>query len=63
VEREEAVTEALTELGLQRRPFMLENEGVQVMRAAPWARVHMPDSIPLTMDGVQVEVGLRTGQA
>jgi len=57
VERQEAVTEVLTELGLQRRPFMLEDEGVQVMRAAPWARMHMPDSIPLTMDGVQVEVG------
>jgi len=36
-ERQEAVTGALSELGLQRWPLALEDTGVQVMRAAHWA--------------------------
>ncbi len=32
------VTEALTALGLQRRPFLFENEGVQIMQGIPWTR-------------------------
>ncbi len=56
VNRQEAVTEALTKLGLQRRPFTLENEGVQIMQAAPWARPHVPSHIPLIMEGIQVEI-------
>ncbi len=37
-ERQDAVTEALTALGLQRRPFALEEEGVQILQGIPWTR-------------------------
>ncbi len=37
-EHQNAVTEALTALGLQRRPFLMENEGVQIMQGIPWTR-------------------------
>ena len=36
VEQQEAVTEALSDLGLQRRPFAFDREGVQVMQAVTW---------------------------
>lgn len=35
---QDAVTEALVALGLQRRPFAFENEGVQIMQGIPWTR-------------------------
>jgi len=56
-DQQEAVTEALTELGLQRRLFMLESEGVQVMQVVPWARPDVPHHIPLVMEGVRVGAG------
>lgn len=56
-QQQEAVTKTLTELGLQRRPFMLDHEGVQVMQAITWPRLHVPNRIPLFMEGVQVDVG------
>jgi hypothetical protein len=34
-EQQEAVTDALTALGLQRRSFELDTDGVQVMEASP----------------------------
>lgn len=37
-ERQDAVAEALTALGLQRRPFAFESEGVQIMQGVPWVR-------------------------
>jgi len=55
VDRQKAVVEALETLGLQRRLFTLEEQGVQVMQATSWARPHVPHRIPLTMEGVQVE--------
>ncbi|MGD1991555.1 MAG: GHMP kinase [Anaerolineae bacterium] len=36
LERQEAVDDALSELGLQRRPFAFDDEGVQVMQAMAW---------------------------
>ncbi len=57
-DRQEAVTKALTALGLQRRPFTFESEGVQVMQAMPWSRPHASHRIPLIMEGAQmVEIG------
>lgn len=37
-ERQNQVTEVLTSLGLQRRPFTFENEGVQILQGIPWTR-------------------------
>ena len=54
-ERQAAVIDALTELGLQYRSFTFENDGVQVMQASPWQGPHMPHRIPLVMEGMQVE--------
>ena len=55
-ERQSAVTEALTELGLQLRSFTFDHEGVQVMQGVSWTRPHLPNRIPLVMDGVKVGV-------
>jgi D-glycero-alpha-D-manno-heptose-7-phosphate kinase len=54
-ERQEAVTEALTKLGLQYRAFAFVNEGVQVMQANPWPGPHVPHRIPLVLEGMHVE--------
>jgi hypothetical protein len=54
-DRQEAVSEALTELGLQRRPFTLDRDGVQVMEAVPWEPRHLPGSFPLAIQGTPVE--------
>jgi D-glycero-alpha-D-manno-heptose-7-phosphate kinase len=54
-ERQEAVIEALTELGLQHRSFKFENDGVQVLQASPWLGSHMPHRIPLAIGGMQTE--------
>jgi D-glycero-alpha-D-manno-heptose-7-phosphate kinase len=56
-ERQEAVTEALTELGLQRWPFTLDGKGVQVMEAVPWSRQHVPHHVPLVMEGSRIGTG------
>jgi D-glycero-alpha-D-manno-heptose-7-phosphate kinase len=53
-DRQDAVTEALTALKLQRRPFRLENQGVQVMEGVPWSRDHVPSRVPLVMEGTQI---------
>jgi len=45
-ERQDAVTEAATALGLQRWPFALEREGVQVMQLVPWSRQPMMSAMP-----------------
>jgi D-glycero-alpha-D-manno-heptose-7-phosphate kinase len=37
-ERQQAVTEALAALGVERWPVLLEDEGVQLMQLVPWAR-------------------------
>ncbi len=57
VDQQEAVTQALTSLGLQHRPFTLDNEGVQVMQAMSWPRPHALNRVPLFMENAQVEVG------
>ena len=49
-ERQEAVTEALDRLGLQRRDFAFDTEGVQVMQAVPWQRA--PYSLERHMSSV-----------
>ena len=36
LERQDAVTESLAELGLQRRFFAPEDHGVQILQAIPW---------------------------
>lgn len=55
-ERQEAVTEALTGLGLQRRTFAFEDDGVQVMQAAPWPGPHTPQHhIPFIVEGLPIE--------
>lgn len=36
--RQDEITEALTALGLQRRPFAFEDEGVQILQGIPWTR-------------------------
>jgi D-glycero-alpha-D-manno-heptose-7-phosphate kinase len=56
-EQQGAVTEALKELGLQRWPFALDRDGVQVMRATSWSRNHVANGIPIVMEGVQLDVG------
>jgi D-glycero-alpha-D-manno-heptose-7-phosphate kinase len=56
-DRQEAVTEALTALGLQRRPFTLDHEGVQVMEGVPWSRRHVSPRIPLVMERSQIGAG------
>jgi len=57
VERQRAVTDALEGLGLQRRPFTFDHQGVQVMQAAPWPQQHALHRIPLNMGKVQIGVG------
>ena len=52
--QQEEVTEVLTGMGLQRRLFTLDDQGVQVMEAVPWSRQHMPQRVPLAMEGSQV---------
>jgi D-glycero-alpha-D-manno-heptose-7-phosphate kinase len=37
-EQQQAVTEALAALGVERWPLLLEEEGVQLMQLVPWAR-------------------------
>jgi len=44
-DRQEEVTKALTELGLQYRPFTLEHHGVQVMQAEPWSGARLQNPI------------------
>ncbi len=56
-ERQEAVTDALTELGLRRRAFSFEDDGVQVMQAAPWSGPHVSHRIPFVMEGVHIDAG------
>ena len=53
-DRQEAVAEALTALGLQRWPFKLEHQGVQVMEGVPWSRQQVPNRVPLVMEGSQI---------
>jgi D-glycero-alpha-D-manno-heptose-7-phosphate kinase len=54
-ERQEAVTTALEDLGLQRRPFSFDQDGVQVMEAVPWERRHVATRVPLPMKGMQIK--------
>ena len=56
-DRQEAVTEALTTLGLRRWPFTLDDEGVQVMEAVPWSRQHVSHHFPIVMQGNQIKAG------
>ena len=56
-DRQGAVTEALTALGLQRRPFTFESQGVQVMEAVPWSRQHVQHGVPLAMEGIRIGIG------
>jgi D-glycero-alpha-D-manno-heptose-7-phosphate kinase len=37
-EQQQAVTEALAAVGVERCPLLLEDEGVQLMQLLPWAR-------------------------
>jgi D-glycero-alpha-D-manno-heptose-7-phosphate kinase len=53
-DRQEAVTEALVALGLQRWPLALDDQGVQVMEAVPGSRQHAPSRVPLVMEGTQI---------
>lgn len=41
-ERQPAVKHALTELGLQHRPFGMEDKGVQTMQVVPWPQTPTP---------------------
>lgn len=54
-ESQEAVTQGLTELGLQRRSFAFEDQGVQVMQAVPWMRPYASHRVPLALEGIEVE--------
>jgi D-glycero-alpha-D-manno-heptose-7-phosphate kinase len=54
-EQQEAVEDALTELGLQHRAFSFEDDGVQVMQATPWQGPHRPHRVPTVTEGMQVE--------
>lgn len=56
-ERQEAVTDALAELGLQRCAFTLVSEGVQVMQATPWSGSHMTHRIPFVVERMQMGTG------
>ena len=56
-EHQDHVTEALTEMGLRRCPFTLDEEGVQVMQVVAWPRSHSANRIPLAMEGVQIGAG------
>jgi D-glycero-alpha-D-manno-heptose-7-phosphate kinase len=56
-DRQEAVTKALEELGLRRRPFALEEKGVEVMHVAPWMRSQESNRVPLAERGIRVEGG------
>ena len=56
-DRQEAVTEALTELGLQRWPFVLDGEGVQVMEAVPWSRQQVPYHVPIVLERNRIGTG------
>jgi D-glycero-alpha-D-manno-heptose-7-phosphate kinase len=47
-DRQEAVTEALVALGLQRWSFALEDEGVQLMQFVPWSRQPVISTVPWT---------------
>jgi len=53
-ERQDDVTEALTALGLQRRPFTLDDQGVQIMQAVPWPRPQVPHRVPFGRQGIRV---------
>ena len=53
-ELQEGVTEALTGLGLQRRPFAIDHEGVQVVQVTPWTRPESMPHAPIDRWGLQV---------
>jgi D-glycero-alpha-D-manno-heptose-7-phosphate kinase len=53
-ELQEGVTEALTALGLQRRPFAIDQEGVQVVQVTPWARPQSMPHAPIDRWGLHV---------
>ena len=53
-DRQGAVTEALTGLGLQRRAFTFDSQGVQVMEAVPWSRRSGQNRVPMVMEGIQI---------
>lgn len=50
-DRQQAVVDALTTLGLQRWPFALDDGGVQVMETVPWSRQHAPHHVSFVMEG------------
>lgn len=56
-DRQRAVTEALAGLGLQRRAFTFDSQGVQVMEAVPWSRQSGQHRVPMAMEGVQIGAG------
>jgi D-glycero-alpha-D-manno-heptose-7-phosphate kinase len=53
-DRQPAVTQALTALGLQRWPLALDDQGVQVMEGVPWARQHVPHHMPFAVEANQI---------
>ena len=55
VDRQPAVVEALEELGLQRRPFLLEDQGVQVMQGMPWLGPQVAARAPFVQRMIPVE--------
>ena len=52
VARQQAVTEALAALCIQRWPCVLEDEGVQVMQSVPWSRQQALPAVPWTQSPV-----------
>ena len=55
-DRQAAVTTALKTLGLQRWPFALDDEGVQVMEGVPWSRQHVPHHVPFAVEANRIGV-------
>jgi D-glycero-alpha-D-manno-heptose-7-phosphate kinase len=53
-ERQQAVTEALQALGLERWPFVLEDEGVQLMQLVPWSRQPILSAAPWSQASMAV---------
>jgi D-glycero-alpha-D-manno-heptose-7-phosphate kinase len=52
-EQQQAVTDALTAMGMQRWPLTLETEGVQILQAVPWSRQQVVPSMLWAQSGLQ----------
>jgi D-glycero-alpha-D-manno-heptose-7-phosphate kinase len=57
-ERQQAVTEALAAVGVERCPLLLEDEGVQLMQLVPWTRQQVLPAPPWSQPSMMAQGSL-----